>query len=80
MEKKGAGDAKLFQPFFDGRQHAFTLSCQAHESTRSGAIIGLGTIDEFDDAVATTSRLLRKRAIRGLDAFRKASDRKKYKK
>lgn len=81
MDQNWSGDAKLLQPLFDGlRQHTFTLSRQAHEYVRSGArtldqIIRLGTIDKLDGAVVVTSKLLRKRAYGGFDAFGKASDR-----
>jgi hypothetical protein len=81
--KNRSGNAKLFQPFFDGLcQHARTLSRQTYEDVRSSAgtlheIICLGTIDKLDGAVVMTSKLLRKRADGGLDAFGKAADRKK---
>src|SRR5580693_2065016 len=83
MDKNWSGDAKLFQPFFDRlRQHALTLSRQAHEDVRSGAgtlheLICLGTIDKFDGAVGMASKLLRKCANGRFDAFSKAPDGKK---
>jgi len=82
IDENGSGNAQLFQSFFDSlHEHALTLSGQPYENVRSGArtlhqIICLGTIDEFDGAVVMTSKLLRKRANGGFDAFRKASDRK----
>jgi hypothetical protein len=82
MDKNGSGNAKLFQPLFDGlRQHALALFRQPYENVRSGAgplyqIICFGAIDKFDGAVMMTSKLLRKRANGGFDAFGKAPDRK----